>query len=68
MLPGPFPFLLPLQAREQLVSQNTALEGVKAELKAAHDSKAALQVGTLSTRASSWSFRHTQHTNIKLVK
>lgn len=33
-----------VQAREQLVSQNATLEGVKVELKAAQDSKAALQV------------------------
>lgn len=33
-----------VQAREQLVAQSTTLEGLKAELKAAQDSKAALQV------------------------
>jgi hypothetical protein len=36
--------VLHVQAREQLVSQTTTLEGLKAELKAAQDSKAALQV------------------------
>jgi hypothetical protein len=40
--------MLLVQAREQLVSQSTALEGLKAELKAAQDSKAALQVSQTS--------------------
>lgn len=40
-------------AREQLVSQSTALEGVKAELKAVQDSKAALQLVYDKERATS---------------
>lgn len=34
-----------LQAREQLVSANSSLDAAKLDLKAAQDSKAALQVG-----------------------